>query len=75
MRVSPPIAVVVIMSTLVAGTAWLKPPQRENSRVEVMLPTTTYHALALLGMEQAGDDGRPLTVVQVIEELARPSER
>ena len=75
MRVSPPIAVVVIMSALVAGTAWLKPPQRDNSHVEVMLPMVTYQALALRGKEDAGPDGRALSVVQVIEKFAIASEK
>lgn len=75
MKISPPMAVVVIMSALVAATVWFKPPQGETALVEVMLPNATYQTLALWGKGRAGDDGRPLTVAQTIEELAKALER
>ena len=70
MHVSPPITVLAIMAAMVAGAVWLAPPQREMAQVTVVLPTATYQKLALWGKEHAGADGRPLTVVQVIEEFA-----
>ncbi len=70
MHVSPPITVLAIMAAMVAGAVWLAPPQREMAQVTVVLPTATYQKLALWGKEHAGADGRPLTAVQVIEELA-----
>ena len=73
MQVSPPITVLAILAAMVAGTVWLAPPQREVAQVTVMLPMATYQKLARWGKEHAGADGRPLTVVQVIEELANNS--
>ncbi len=70
MHVSPPITVLAIIAAMVAGAVWLAPSEREVARVTVVLPTATSQKLALLGKEHAGADGRPLTVVQVIEELA-----
>jgi len=70
MHVSPPLAVLIIVAAMVAGTAWLAPPQRELALATVMLPTATYQKLTLWGKEHAGTDGRPLTVVQAIEQLA-----
>ena len=70
MRVSPPIAILGIMAALVAGAVWLAPPQREAAEVKVMLPAATYQKLTLRAKEHTGTDGQPLTVVQVIEELA-----
>ena len=70
MYISPPIAVLGIMAAMVAGTVWLAPPPREVAQTTVMLPTATYQKLTLWGKEHAGEDGRPLTVVEVIEELA-----
>lgn len=75
MYISPPIAVLAIAAVGLAGTAWLAPPPREVAQVTVMLPSATYQKLALWGKEHAGADGRPLTVVQVIEELANKSEK
>ena len=40
-----------------------------------MLPNATYQKLASWGKEYAGEDGRPLTVVQVIEALAKKREK
>lgn len=75
MRVSPPIVVLAIAAFGLAGTAWLAPPPREVAQVTVMLPTATYQKLARWGKEHAGADGRPLTVVQVIEALANKLEK
>ena len=75
MHVSPPITVLAILAAMLAGAVWLAPPQRELAQVTVMLPTATYQKLALWGKEHGGADGRPLTVVQVIEELANKWEK
>jgi hypothetical protein len=40
-----------------------------------MLPTVTYRKLEHWGKAQAGVDGRPLTVAQIIEELAIRKEK
>lgn len=69
MYISPPIAVLAILAAGLASTAGLEPP-REVTPVTVMLPATTYQKLSLWGKERIGEDGQPLTVVQVIEELA-----
>ena len=71
MSISPPIAVLAIAAVGVAATAWLVPPPPDVARAKVMLPAATYEKLALWGREHAGADGRPLTVEQVIEELAK----
>jgi hypothetical protein len=70
MYISPPIAVLAILAVGLAGAAWLTPPPREVAEATVMLPTATHQKLALWGKEDAGADGRPLTVAQVIEKLA-----
>ncbi len=70
MRLSPPLTVLIILAAMVAGTVWLAPPQRDAGQATVMLPTATYQKLALWGKEQAGAGGRPLTVAQIIDELA-----
>lgn len=70
MQVSPPITVLAIMAVLVAVAVWLAPPPREVAQVNVTLPTATHQRLVQWGKEHAGADGRPLTIVQVIEELA-----
>ena len=75
MYISPPIAVLAIAAVGVAATAWLTPPPREVAQAKVMLPTATYQKLAQWGKEQAGPDGRPLTIVQVIEEFANKWEK
>jgi hypothetical protein len=69
MYISPPIGVLAILAVGLAGAAWLAPPQREVAQVSVMLPTATHQKLALWARHRADPDGRPLTVVQVIEEL------
>lgn len=75
MRISPPIAVLATVAVGLAGTAWLAPPPPEVAQVNVLLPSSTYQKLALWGKEHAGADGRPLTVVQAIEELANEWEK
>lgn len=70
MQVSPPIAVLAIMAVLVVVVVWLAPPPREVAQVNVALPTATHQRLVQWGKEHAGADGRPLTIVQVIEALA-----
>jgi hypothetical protein len=75
MHVSPTIAVLAIVTIGLAGTAWFAPPPCEVARVIVMLPTATYQKLALWGKEHAGAEGRPLTVVQVIEGHANRGEK
>lgn len=71
MKISPPVAVLAILTVAVAGTVWLAPPQRNMTQVTVMLPTATYQKLSLRGKMNAGADGQPLTAVQVIEELTK----
>ena len=75
MYISPPIAVLAILAVGLASTAWLEPPQREVAQVTVMLPTATHQKLALWARDRADPDGRPLTVVQVIEELVNKWEK
>jgi hypothetical protein len=70
MHVSPPIAILAIIAALVAAAVWLAPPQPEVTEAKVMLPAATYQRLMLLGKEYSGANGRPLTVVEVIEMLA-----
>ncbi len=70
MKISPPIAVFAIVGVALAGAGWFAPPQREVAQVGLMLPIATYQKLALWGKEHSGADGRPLTVVQVIERLS-----
>lgn len=69
MYISPPIGVLAILAVGLASTAWLAPPQRQVTQVTVMLPAATHQKLALWARDRADPDGRPLTVVQVIEEL------
>ncbi len=69
MHLSPPITVLSILAVMLAGTAWLAPPQREAAEITVALPAGTYQRLALWGKAHVGADGKPRTVVQVIEDL------
>lgn len=75
MYLSPPIAVLAVLAVGLAGTAWLAPPQHASGQVTMMLPTATHQKLALWGNKHASADGRPLTVAQVIEELANKLEK
>lgn len=71
MYLSRPTIVLAILAVGVASTAWLAPPPpREIAQATVMLPATTYQKLALWAKDRASADGRPLTMVQIIEELA-----
>lgn len=70
MHFSPPLTVLAIMAATVAGAATLAPPQHEARQVTVMLPAATYQKLLTWGTEYAEENGRPLTIVQVIEALA-----
>ena len=69
MYISPPIAVLAILAAGLASGAWLDPP-REAMSVTITLPEATYQKLSLWGKERSGEDGQPLSVAQVIEELA-----
>ncbi len=69
MRLSPPMAVLAILAVLLASVAWLAPPHREAAEVTVTLPAATYQKLALWGKAHTGADGKPQSVVQVIEGL------
>ena len=75
MYISPPVAVLAILAVGLASTAWLAPPQHEVAQVTVMLPAATHQKLALWARDRAHPDGRPLTVVQVIEELVNKREK
>jgi hypothetical protein len=75
MYISPPIGVLAILAVGLAGAAWLAPPQREVAQVTVMLPAATHQQLALWARDRADPDGRPLTVVQVIEEFVNKREK
>jgi hypothetical protein len=75
MYISPPIGVLAILAVGLAGAAWLAPPQREVAQVTVMLPAATHQQLALWARDRADPDGRPLTAVQVIEELVNKREK
>ena len=75
MYVSPPIAVLAILAVGLGSTTWIAPQPREVAQVTVMLPTAIHQKLALWGKEHNGADGQPLTVVQVIEELAKKWEK
>ena len=74
MHLSPPITVLPILAVGLAGTVSLAPPPNKPSRATVTLSTATYQKLALWAKEHTGADGRPLTVVQVIEEFAKSQE-
>ncbi len=69
MKISIPITVLTILAVAVAGTAWLSPPVRDKAEVSIKLPAATYNKLALRMKGRTCADGRPLTVVQVIEDL------
>lgn len=69
MYVPPPITILAILAAMVASATWYAPPQSPAVQVTVTLSTATYQKLALWGKEHADPDGRPLTVVQVIEEF------
>lgn len=71
MYVSPPLTILAILAVGLAGTTWFAPLEHGPARVALSLSTATYDKLASWGREQAGADGRPLSVEQVIEELAR----
>ena len=70
MRLSPPITVLAILAVMITGTVWLAPPPQEAMQITVVLPTATHQKLAQWGADHPGTDGRPLTVLQAIEELA-----
>ena len=69
MKMSPPIGVIIILAVGIASTAWLAPLSREKTQTNVALSNATYQTLALWGNANAGIDGRPQTVAQVIELL------
>ena len=71
MYISPPITVLAILAIAYTATVLLTPPPREIAHVTLVIPSTTYKKLVLWGQANTGTDGRPLTVVQVIEELAK----
>jgi len=75
MYISPPLTILAFLAVVVASMAWLAPPQRHMTQITVMLPTATYQKLVLRGMMYARADERPLTAVQVIEELTKNWQR
>ena len=75
MRVSPPIAVIGLMVVVVAAGVWIAPPPRKVEQVTVSLTIATHQKLAHWGQNHPGANGRPLTVVQVIEQLANKQEK
>lgn len=70
MRISRPLSVLALMATMVAGAAWYAPPQHDTAQMAVMLPGATYQLLARKGEAKVDANGRPRSVVQVIEDLA-----
>lgn len=71
MPLSRPILVLAFMALMVAGAAWYAPPQDKTTQIAVMVPSATYKLLAARGEAEGGADGRPRSVAQVIETLAR----
>ncbi len=59
-----------VVAVMVALTAWLAPPEPASKQATVSIPIAVYERLALQAQGRTGADGRPLTVGQVIEELA-----
>lgn len=61
----------------VAGGTWLAPSPRAKTQATtaVTLPNATYQKLTSWTEDEPGADGRPVTVVQLIEELADKWER
>ena len=70
MALSPPIAVSAILVGVLAATAWLAPPSTRPARMNVSLPLAVYEQLASQAKGRTDVGGHPLTVVQIIEELA-----
>ena len=70
MYISPPITVLAFLAIAYTAGVLLTPPPQELEHVTVVVPSTTYQKLVLWGKEHTGTDGRALTVVQVIDELA-----
>lgn len=75
MRVSPPIAVIVLLVVTVVVAVWISPPPQKVEQITVALSTATHQKLALWGKEHPGENGQLLTVVQVIEQLVNKQER
>ena len=72
MYVSPLIGVPALLVAAVIATSWFaEPPAAVAPHVSVSLSATAYDLLALQATRRAGADGRPLTVEQFIETLAR----
>ena len=69
MKFSIPITVLTILAITFVGVGVFSPPPNENVWVTVKLPATTFNKLALMTRNRTDSDGRPLTIVQVIEEL------
>ena len=68
MYISPPISVLAMMALIVAGTARAA---AARGRAGIRDATSGHLPEAhTVGQEHAGENRRPLTVVEVIEELA-----
>jgi hypothetical protein len=66
MRISPPIAILLILAVVLAGAAWLAPPAHEAAEVSVSIPMDTYQKIALETKRYADATGRTITVDQYI---------
>ena len=66
MRISPPIAILLILAVVVAGAAWLAPPPHETTEVAVSIPISMYQKLALQAQSYTDASGRTMTVEQYI---------
>jgi hypothetical protein len=70
MTLSPPISVLTILVGALTATAWLTPPPARSAGMSVKLPLAIYEQLASRAKGRSDVSGHPLTVVQIIEELA-----
>jgi len=70
MKISPPIAVLIILALGVVTASWLAPLPRLEPTVNIALATGTYKKLAQWGDGEQGADGATLSVTEVIEIFA-----
>ena len=70
MQLSPPVTVLAVVAVMVALTVWLVPNTDTPARTTVSISAAAYEQLVRGAQSRTGTDGQPMTVSQLVEELA-----
>jgi hypothetical protein len=70
MQISPPLGVLGVVAAGLIATAWLA-PARHIALVSVDVPVTTYERLAAQTKGRTDQDGMPMTVARLIEQISK----